>query len=79
MASCRLPAAPRSCGFHGIELFAAYNATIDQFWLPFNNRRNDKWGGSFENRMRFSRIVMERIRKMAGEDFHHRARRQHGP
>lgn len=56
-------------GFDGIELFAAYNAIIDQFWLPFNNRRDDRWGGSFENRMRFSRTIMERIRKMAGEDF----------
>lgn len=59
----------KEAGFDGIELFAAYNAIIDQFWLPFNNRRDDKWGGSFENRMRFSRLIMERIRKMAGEDF----------
>jgi 2,4-dienoyl-CoA reductase-like NADH-dependent reductase (Old Yellow Enzyme family) len=59
----------REAGFDGIELFAAYNALPDQFWLPFNNRREDKWGGSFENRMRFSRIVLERIRKMAGDDF----------
>lgn len=59
----------RESGFDGIELFAAYNAIIDQFWLPFNNRRDDRWGGSFENRMRFSRTIMERIRKMAGEDF----------
>jgi len=59
----------RESGFDGIELFAAYNAIIDQFWLPENNRRDDRWGGSFENRMRFSRTIMERIRKMAGEDF----------
>ena len=59
----------KESGFDGIELFAAYNAIIDQFWLPFNNRRDDSWGGSFENRMRFSRTIMERIRKMAGEDF----------
>jgi 2,4-dienoyl-CoA reductase-like NADH-dependent reductase (Old Yellow Enzyme family) len=59
----------KESGFDGIELFAAYNAMIDQFWLPFNNRRDDKWGGSFENRMRFSRTIMERIRKMAGDDF----------
>jgi 2,4-dienoyl-CoA reductase-like NADH-dependent reductase (Old Yellow Enzyme family)/thioredoxin reductase len=59
----------KQSGFDGIELFAAYNAIIDQFWLPFNNRRDDKWGGSFENRMRFSRSIMERIRKTAGEDF----------
>ena len=36
----------KESGFDGIELFAAYNAIIDQFWLPFNNRRDDKWGGS---------------------------------
>ena len=59
----------KESGFDGIELFAAYNAIIDQFWLPFNNRRDDRWGGAFENRMRFSRTIMERIRKMAGEDF----------
>jgi 2,4-dienoyl-CoA reductase-like NADH-dependent reductase (Old Yellow Enzyme family)/thioredoxin reductase len=59
----------KAAGFDGIELFAAYNAIIDQFWLPFNNRRDDRWGGSFENRMRFSRTIMERIRKMAGDDF----------
>jgi len=59
----------QASGFDGIELFAAYNAIIDQFWLPFNNRRDDQWGGSFENRMRFSRNIMERIRKQVGEDF----------
>jgi 2,4-dienoyl-CoA reductase-like NADH-dependent reductase (Old Yellow Enzyme family)/thioredoxin reductase len=59
----------KEAGFDGIELFAAYNAVIDQFWLPYNNRRDDQWGGKFENRMRFSRLIMERIRKMAGEDF----------
>jgi 2,4-dienoyl-CoA reductase-like NADH-dependent reductase (Old Yellow Enzyme family) len=59
----------KESGFDGIELFAAYNAIIDQFWLPFNNRRDDRWGGSFENRMRFSRTIMERIRRQAGEDF----------
>jgi 2,4-dienoyl-CoA reductase-like NADH-dependent reductase (Old Yellow Enzyme family) len=59
----------KEAGFDGVEIFAAYNAIIDQFWLPFNNRRDDKWGGAFENRMRFSRTIMERIRKMAGEDF----------
>jgi len=59
----------KESGFDGIELFAAYNAIIDQFWLPFNNRRDDQWGGVFENRMRFSRTIMERIRRLVGEDF----------
>jgi 2,4-dienoyl-CoA reductase-like NADH-dependent reductase (Old Yellow Enzyme family) len=59
----------KESGFDGVEVFAAYNALPDQFWLPFNNRRDDKWGGSFENRMRFSATVLQGIRKMAGDDF----------
>ena len=50
-------------GFDGIELFAAYHALIDQFWTPWSNRRDDRWGGSFENRMRFSIELIARIRR----------------
>jgi 2,4-dienoyl-CoA reductase-like NADH-dependent reductase (Old Yellow Enzyme family) len=57
------------CGFDGVELFAAYHALIDQFWLPWSNRRTDEWGGEFEHRMRFGRQIMERIRAQAGDDF----------
>lgn len=57
------------CGFDGVELFAAYNAIIDQFWLPWSNRRTDEWGGSFENRMRFSSEIMRRIRERVGHEF----------
>jgi len=56
-------------GFHGIEIMAAYSALMEQFWSPFTNRRDDRWGGSFENRMRFSREIYERIRKTCGDDF----------
>ena len=56
-------------GFDGIELFAAYHALIDQFWTPWSNRRDDRWGGTFENRMRFSSTLMERIRQRCGDDF----------
>ena len=59
----------KAAGFDGIELFAAYNAIIDQFWTPWNNRRDDRWGGSFENRMRFSTEIIRRIRGQVGEDF----------
>ena len=59
----------RQAGFDGIELFAAYNALIDQFWAPFTNRRDDRWGGSLENRSRFSRLIMEGIRQQCGDDF----------
>ena len=59
----------KACGFDGVELFAAYNALIDQFWTPFNNRRDDRWGGVLANRTRFSHEIMTRIRKAVGEDF----------
>jgi len=56
-------------GFDGVELFANYQALIEQFWTPWWNSRTDEWGGSFENRMRFSRRIVERIRDLVGEDF----------
>ncbi|MDX1514815.1 MAG: FAD-dependent oxidoreductase [Gammaproteobacteria bacterium] len=56
-------------GFDGVELFAAYHALIDQFWTPWSNRRNDAYGGSLENRARFSTRIIERIRHLVGDDF----------
>jgi len=56
-------------GFDGVELFAAYHALIDQFWLPWSNRRDDAWGGTFEKRMRVSTEIIRRIRELVGEDF----------
>ncbi len=64
--------AARRCheaGFDGVEVWAAYHGILDQFWTPWSNRRNDTWGGSLENRTRFSRTVIERIRKVCGQDF----------
>lgn len=59
----------QEAGFDGVELFAAYNALIEQFWLPWCNRRTDRWGGSFENRMRFSAELISRIRERVGDEF----------
>ena len=57
------------CGFDGVEIFAAYHAIIDQFWLPWSNRRTDQWGGSLENRLRFGAEIMGRIRARVGDEF----------
>ncbi len=59
----------KEAGFDGVEVYAAYNCLTDQFWSPLTNKRTDKWGGSLENRLRFAVQVLERIRKMAGDDF----------
>ena len=59
----------KKAGFDGCELMAAYNAIIEQFWSPFNNRREDCYGGSFENRMRFSTELLGAMRNAVGNDF----------
>jgi 2,4-dienoyl-CoA reductase-like NADH-dependent reductase (Old Yellow Enzyme family) len=59
----------RDSGFDGTDLFAGYNCLIDQFWSPLTNKRDDKWGGSFENRVRFSVEICRRIRATCGDRF----------
>jgi 2,4-dienoyl-CoA reductase-like NADH-dependent reductase (Old Yellow Enzyme family) len=59
----------KDAGFQGVEVWAAYHSLLDQFWTPWSNRRDDRWGGSLENRTRFSRLLIERIRRDCGEDF----------
>jgi len=56
-------------GFDGCELMAAYNALLEQFWSPVTNRRDDKYGGSFEKRMSFSTQVLSAIRERVDERF----------
>ncbi|MDU8928180.1 FAD-dependent oxidoreductase [Alisedimentitalea sp. MJ-SS2] len=59
----------KAAGFDGVETWATYHALLDQFWNPWSNTRDDEWGGSLENRMRFSMETMRRIRAACGEDF----------
>jgi 2,4-dienoyl-CoA reductase-like NADH-dependent reductase (Old Yellow Enzyme family)/thioredoxin reductase len=59
----------QAAGFDGVDLFAAYNALLDQFWTPWSNKRDDRWGGSLQNRCRLSQSIINSIRKACGEDF----------
>src|SRR5947207_8827177 len=59
----------REGGLDGIELSMAHNHLIDQFWSPLFNQRDDEYGGSLENRMRFGFEVLREIRRQAGRDF----------
>ncbi len=52
----------------GVEL-EAYGHLLDSFWSTANNKRTDKYGGSLENRMRFSLEVIEEVRKQVGTDY----------
>lgn len=52
-------------GFDGIELHGAHGFLIQNFFSPRFNRRQDQWGGSLENRMRFALAVVAEVRRVA--------------
>ena len=55
-------------GLDGLEVIASGHL-IDQFWSPLTNHRTDKFGGSLDNRMRFSRMVFDAMRSKVGDGF----------
>ena len=55
-------------GLDGIEI-EAYGHLFDSFWSPATNQREDEWGGSLDNRLRFTWRVLESIRERVGPDF----------
>jgi 2,4-dienoyl-CoA reductase-like NADH-dependent reductase (Old Yellow Enzyme family)/thioredoxin reductase len=58
----------QAAGLDGIE-FEAYGHLMDAFWSPATNRREDSYGGSLENRIRFSMQVLDAVRQSVGPDF----------
>jgi mycofactocin system FadH/OYE family oxidoreductase 2 len=56
-------------GFDGIELQLGHSSLIRQFLSPASNFRQDKYGGTFENRLRFCLEVLEAVRGKVGPDF----------
>lgn len=56
-------------GFDGVEIHAAHTYLINQFLSPYYNRREDEYGGSLDNRMRFLLDIYTEIRKRVGNDF----------
>lgn len=55
-------------GMDGFEI-EAYGHLFDGFWSPVTNLRDDEYGGSFDNRMRFGEQVLRAIREAVGPDF----------
>lgn len=56
-------------GLDGVELHGSHGYLIQQFLSPITNRREDDYGGSFENRMRFLVDVLTAVRSEVGSDF----------
>ncbi len=56
-------------GLDGVELAAMAGHLIDQFWAPRTNQRQDGYGGSLRNRMRFAVDVLENVREQVGPSF----------
>jgi NADPH2 dehydrogenase len=52
----------RRAGFDAVELHAAHGYLMSQFLSPISNRRSDRWGGNLENRVRFIREIVSRIK-----------------
>lgn len=58
----------KKSGFDAVEVLASAGYLISQFLSPKTNRRDDDYGGSIENRMRFGREVVRRVRAEVGPD-----------
>ena len=59
----------KESGFDAVQLHGAHGYLINSFLCPHTNRRQDKWGGSIENRMRFVKEIYLRCRELVGDDY----------
>jgi 2,4-dienoyl-CoA reductase-like NADH-dependent reductase (Old Yellow Enzyme family) len=68
----RFGTAARVCkeaGFTGVQIHAAHGYLLSQFLSPRANQRDDRWGGSLENRARMLLTVVHSVRTVVGPDF----------
>ena len=59
----------KNAGFDGVEIHSVHGYLINQFLSPVTNKREDSWGGSLDNRIRFLLEVYSRIRETVGKDY----------
>jgi len=59
----------KKAGYDGVEIMGSEGYLINQFVCSNTNQRSDEWGGSFENRIRFSLQVIQATRRAVGENF----------
>ncbi|MEC3893330.1 FAD-dependent oxidoreductase [Nocardiopsis alba] len=59
----------RAAGYDGVEIMGSEGYLINQFIAPATNKREDRWGGSFDNRVRLPLEILRRVRERVGTDF----------
>lgn len=59
----------KAAGFDGVQIHGAHGYLVHQFLSPLSNKRNDKYGGDSERRMRFPLEIVRQIRAAVGSDF----------
>lgn len=59
----------RFANYDGVEIMGSEGYLINEFLVPHTNHREDRWGGSLENRMRFGLEVIRAVRARVGADF----------
>ena len=59
----------RESGYDGIEIMGSEGYLLNQFIVKRTNKRTDKWGGSYENRIRFPLEIVRQTREAVGKDF----------
>ncbi|CAE6928470.1 2,4-dienoyl-CoA reductase [Pseudomonas marincola] len=55
--------------YDGVEIMGSEGYFINQFLVAHTNQRTDRWGGSYENRMRLAIEIVSRVRKAVGPNF----------
>ncbi|MGW1219736.1 oxidoreductase [Streptomyces californicus] len=59
----------RHAGYDGVEIMGSEGYLINEFIVSATNHRTDRWGGGYENRIRFPVEIVRRIRERVGPDF----------
>ncbi|WP_170529617.1 NADPH-dependent 2,4-dienoyl-CoA reductase [Ruegeria arenilitoris] len=59
----------QKAGYDGVEIMGSEGYFINQFLVTHTNKRTDRWGGSYENRMRLPLEIVRRTREAVGTDF----------
>ncbi|UWR75656.1 NADPH-dependent 2,4-dienoyl-CoA reductase [Phaeobacter inhibens] len=59
----------QQAGYDGVEIMGSEGYFLNQFLVTHTNKREDRWGGSYQNRMRLPIEVVRRTREAVGTDF----------